>query len=64
MSIVTTHKLLTEQFDPESFEFILEEKNNKEQSTLYVKGPYLVANEVNKKNMYASRIILMRCKVE
>jgi len=48
MSIITSHKLLTEQFDPESFEFILEEKNNKEQSTLFVRGPYLVANEVNK----------------
>jgi hypothetical protein len=48
MSLITSHKLLTEDFDPSSFEFILEEKNNKEQSTLYVKGPYLVADEVNK----------------
>lgn len=48
MSLITTHRLITEDFDPESFEIIVEEKNNKESSTMFVKGPYLVANEVNK----------------
>ena len=47
-SHIASHRLLTEDFDPESFEIILEEKNNKEVSTMYVKGPYLVAEEVNK----------------
>ena len=47
-SIVQHHKLLVEDFDPASFEYILEEKNASSPSTLYVKGPYIMAEEVNK----------------
>jgi len=42
------HKLLIEGFDPQSFEYIVEEKSNNAPATLYVRGPYLVAEEINR----------------
>lgn len=41
-------RLLTERRDPEEFEYIVEEKNSKEPSTMYVRGPYMGAETVNK----------------
>lgn len=42
-------RLLVETPAPqEQFEYILEEKNPKEQARLYIQGPYMVCNEVNK----------------
>lgn len=44
-------KLLVETPAPEEqFEYILEEKNSKGPSTLYIKGPYMMAEGVNKNN--------------
>ena len=42
-------RLLVETPAPEEqFEYILEEKNPKEPAKLYIQGPYMVCNEVNK----------------
>jgi len=41
-------KLLVEKTDPSEFEYIIEEKNNKSESRLYIKGPYMMASDVNK----------------
>ena len=41
-------KLLVENPDPSEFEYIIEEKNNKSESRLYIKGPYMMASDVNK----------------
>ena len=41
-------KLLVEKTDPLEFEYIVEEKNNQSESRLYIKGPYLMASDVNK----------------
>ena len=41
-------KLLVEKTDPQEFEYILEEKNTKEAPRLYIKGPYMKADGVNK----------------
>ena len=41
-------KLLVENPDPSEFEYIVEEKNNKSESRLYIKGPYMMASDVNK----------------
>tara|TARA_R100000458_G_C8254939_1_gene231197 strand:+ start:634 stop:1290 length:657 start_codon:yes stop_codon:yes gene_type:complete len=41
-------KLLVEKADPLEFEYIVEEKNNKSESRLYIKGPYMMASDVNK----------------
>ena len=41
-------KLLIEKTDPAEFEYIIEEKNNKSESRLYIKGPYMMASDVNK----------------
>ena len=41
-------KLLVEKTDPLEFEYIVEEKNNKSESRLYIKGPYMMASDVNK----------------
>ena len=41
-------KLLVEKTDPTEFEYILEEKNTKEAPRLYIKGPYMMADGVNK----------------
>ena len=41
-------KLLIEKTDPQEFEYILEEKNTKETPRLYIKGPYMMADGVNK----------------
>jgi len=42
------YKLLVEKTDPSEFEYIIEEKNNKSESRLYIKGPYMMASDVNK----------------
>jgi len=41
-------KLLVEKTDPLEFEYIVEAKNNKSESRLYIKGPYMMASDVNK----------------
>ena len=41
-------KLLIEKTDPLEFEYIVEEKNNQSESRLYIKGPYMMASDVNK----------------
>ena len=38
-------KLLIETSDPADFEYIIEEKNSKEQPTVYIKGPYAMATD-------------------
>lgn len=41
-------KLLTETPSNEEFEYIVEEKNTKEPSTMFIRGPYMGAETVNK----------------
>jgi hypothetical protein len=41
-------KLLVETADPEEFEYIIEEKNNLGEQTVYIKGPYAMAGGENK----------------
>ena len=41
-------KLLVEKTDPAEFEYIVEEKNTQSGERLYIKGPYMMASEVNK----------------
>ena len=41
-------KLLVETSDPAEFEYIIEEKNSREDSSIYIKGPYAMAGGVNK----------------
>ena len=41
-------KLLIEKTDPSEFEYIVEEKNAKSGERLYIKGPYMMASDVNK----------------
>jgi hypothetical protein len=41
-------KLLVEKTDPSEFEYIIEEKNAQSGERLYIKGPYMMASEVNK----------------
>lgn len=41
-------KLLVETTDPSDFEYIIEEKNGKGPSSIYIKGPYAMAEGVNK----------------
>ena len=41
-------KLLVETADPSEFEYIIEEKNSKESPNIYIKGPYAMAEGVNK----------------
>ena len=41
-------KLLVEKTDPSEFEYIIEEKNSQSGERLYIKGPYLMASEINK----------------
>jgi hypothetical protein len=44
-------RLLVEKSVPEEeFEYILEEKDRHSPSTLYIRGPYMVANEKNRNN--------------
>ena len=43
-----SYKLLIEKSDPSEFEYILEEKNSKEEPRLYIVGPYMMADDVNK----------------
>ena len=45
-------KLLVEKTDPAEFEYIVEEKNNKSESRLYIKGPYMMASDVNKNYLF------------
>ena len=37
-------------FDKEEFEYILEEKDRNSPSNLYIKGPYMMAEDVNRNN--------------
>ena len=47
-------KLVTETPLQEEFEYIVEEKNNKGPSTLYIQGPYMAAESINKnKRIYS-----------
>ena len=47
-------RLVTETPLQEQFEYIVEEKNNKEPSTLYIRGPYMAAESLNKnKRIYS-----------
>ena len=49
-------KLLVETTDPAEFEYIIEEKNSKGASNIYIKGPYAMAEGVNKnKRSYCPR---------
>ena len=41
-------KLLIEASDPQDFEYIVEEKKRGDMSTLWIKGPYMMAEEVNR----------------
>ena len=41
-------KLLIETTDPSDFEYIIEEKNGKSEPEVYIKGPYAMAEGVNK----------------
>ena len=45
-----SYKLLVEKSDPSEFEYILEEKNSKEPPRLYIVGPYMMAEGVNRNN--------------
>jgi hypothetical protein len=47
-------RLVTETPLQEQFEYITEEKNSKEPSTLYIRGPYMAAESINKnKRIYS-----------
>ena len=41
-------KLLVEKTDPLEFDYVVEEQNNQSESRLYIKGPYMMASEINK----------------
>lgn len=41
-------KLLVETTDPSEFEYIIEEKNSKSDGNIYIKGPYAMAEGINK----------------
>ncbi len=41
-------KLLIETSDPSEFEYIIEEKNSNSEPNIYIKGPYAMAEGVNK----------------
>ena len=43
-------KLLVEKPDLSEFEYIVEEKNSKEPSKLYIQGPFMMASEKNRNN--------------
>jgi len=43
-------RLLVETPSPEEFEYILEDKNSKGPANLFIKGPYMMAEGVNKNN--------------
>ena len=43
-------KLLVEKPDLSDFEYIVEEKNAKEPSKLYIQGPFMMASEKNRNN--------------
>ena len=49
-------KLLVETPAPDDqFEYVVEEKNNNQPSKMYIKGPYMQCEEVNKnKRIYSS----------
>jgi hypothetical protein len=42
------HKLLVEPASLSEYEYIVEEKDSKESPTMYIRGPYMVCNEVNR----------------
>jgi len=41
-------KLLIETTDPTDFEYIIEEKNSNSEPNIYIKGPYAMAEGINK----------------
>lgn len=41
-------KLLVEKTDPESFEYIVSEENKNSEKRLYIKGPMIMADDVNR----------------
>lgn len=43
-------RLLVETPSPEEFEYILEDKNSKGPANLFIKGPYMMAEGINKNN--------------
>lgn len=43
-------KLLVEKPELSDFEYIVEEKNSKEPSKLYIQGPFMMASEANRNN--------------
>ena len=43
-------KLLVEKPDLSEFEYIVEEKNSKEPSKLFIQGPFMMASEKNRNN--------------
>lgn len=43
-----SYKLLVDAADPESFEYIVAEQNKNEERRLYIKGPMIMAEDVNK----------------
>ena len=47
-------KLLVEKPDLSEFEYIVEEKNSKEPSKLFIQGPFMMASEKNRNNVLAS----------
>ena len=42
------HKLLVEKTDPESFEYIISEENKDSDRRMYIKGPMIMAEDVNR----------------
>lgn len=56
-------KLLVETSDPSEFEYIIEEKNSKSDGTIYIKGPYAMAEGINKnKRSYCPKEMAMEVK--
>ena len=45
-----SYKLLIEAPDPNELEFVLEEKNGDAPQNMWIKGPYMMADEVNRNN--------------
>ena len=48
-------KLIVDQVDAGDLQYLVEEKNKNEPSVLYIQGPYLVAETVNKNNRKYSK---------
>lgn len=46
------YNLLIEDFDRSSFNYVIEEGSNDKPSRVFIEGPYMVAQKVNKNNRY------------